>query len=207
MGEIPYYLQGSPWPYPKASISVLEVLAGTLGIDIDLIPLEEMARKIDESIEQFLGSLYETEAIPPQIRNEIKESIEKMKHVRESPGPITDEDQKRIMEHIDEFFKRGEKGMKELVNVSSQPELENASLIVGWQEDAGKLGPKVIDYLNKHIKARTFCEIEPVKFFPLGGVAIDNDIAQFPVSRFYAGTRKDLVIFESTQPPYERYSF
>ncbi len=110
MGEIPYYLHGSPWPYPKASISVLEVLASTLGIDIDLIPLEEMARKIDENIEQFLGSLYEAEAIPPPIRNQIKENIEKMKHVRESPGPITDEDQKRIMEHIDEFFKRGEKG-------------------------------------------------------------------------------------------------
>jgi hypothetical protein len=110
MGEIPYYLQASPWPYPKASISVLEVLASTLGIDIDLIPLEEMARKIDESIEQFLGSLYEAEAIPPPIRDQIKESIEKMKHVRESPGPITDEDQKRIMEHIDEFFKKGEKG-------------------------------------------------------------------------------------------------
>ena len=110
MGEIPYYLQASPWPYPKASISVLEVLASTLGIDIDLIPFEEMARKIDESIEQFLGSLYEAETIPPPIRNQIKESIEKMKHVRESPGPITHEDQKRIMEHIDEFFKRGEKG-------------------------------------------------------------------------------------------------
>lgn len=110
MGEIPYYLQASPWPYPKASISVLEVLAGTLGIDVDLIPLDEMARKIDESIEAFLGSLYEAEAIPPPVRNQIRESIEKMKYVRESPGPITDEDQKRIMEHIDEFFKKGERG-------------------------------------------------------------------------------------------------
>jgi len=110
MGEIPYYLQGSPWPYPKASISVLEVLVGTLGIDIELAPLQEMAKKIDDSIEGFLGSLYEAEAIPPQIRSEIRETIEKMKYVREKPGPITDEDQKRIMEHIDEFFKRGEKG-------------------------------------------------------------------------------------------------
>jgi len=97
--------------------------------------------------------------------------------------------------------------MKELVNVRSQPDLENASLIVGWQEDAGKLGPKVIDYLNRHIKAKVFCEVEPVDFFPLDRVAIDNDIAQFPISRFYAGTRKDLVLFESTQPPHERYGF
>jgi hypothetical protein len=110
MGEIPYYLQASPWPYPKASISVLEVLASTLRIDIDLIPLDDMARKIDESIETFLGNLYEAEAIPPPIRSEIRESIEKMKYVRESSGPITDEDQKRIMEHIDEFFKKGGKG-------------------------------------------------------------------------------------------------
>ncbi len=110
MGEIPYYVQASLWPYPKASISVLEALTSILGLDIDLIPLDEMARKIDESIETFLISLYEAEGIPPQIRNEIRESIEKMKYVRESPGPITDEDQKRIMEHIDEFFKRGEKG-------------------------------------------------------------------------------------------------
>ena len=97
--------------------------------------------------------------------------------------------------------------MKELVNVRSQPDLENASLIVGWQEDAGKVGPKVIDYPNKHIRGSTFCEIEPVTFFHLGGVAIDNDIAQFPVSKFYAGTRKDLVIFDSTEPPHERYRF
>jgi len=99
--------------------------------------------------------------------------------------------------------------MKEPVNlnVRSQPEFENASLIVGWQEDAGKLGPKVIDYLNKHIRGKCFCEVEPEKFFPLGRVAIDNDIAQFPTSRFYAGARKDLVIFESNQPPRERFRF
>ena len=103
---------------------------------------------------------------------------------------------------------RGEKReMKEPVSVRFQPELENASLIVGWQEDAGKLGPKVIAYLNEHIKGKSFCEIEPEKFFSLGGVAIENNIAQFPASRFYAGTRKNLVIFESNQPPHERYRF
>lgn len=69
MGEIPYYLQASPWPYVKASISVLEVLLGKLGVDIDLLPLNEVATKIDKSIEAFLGSLYEAEAIPPHIRN------------------------------------------------------------------------------------------------------------------------------------------
>ncbi len=97
--------------------------------------------------------------------------------------------------------------MKEPFNVHSQPDLENASLIVGWQEDAGELGTKVLDYLNRHIKNKSFCEIEPEMFFPMGGVTINNDIAQFPVSRFYAGMRKDLVIFESSQPLRDRYRF
>ena len=110
MGEIPYYLQASPWPYPKASIVVLEVLTGILGIDIDILPLEEMARKIDESIENFIKRLYKSQAIPQQIRDQIRESMEKMKSITESPGPITEEDQQRIMQHIDEFFRRGERG-------------------------------------------------------------------------------------------------
>jgi proteasome assembly chaperone (PAC2) family protein len=98
--------------------------------------------------------------------------------------------------------------MKETVEMHSQPELGNASLIVGWQQDIGKLGQKVIEYLNRHIKARIFYEIEPVDFFPLMGVAIENNIAQFPVSKFYVGDeRRDLVIFESSQPQYERHRF
>jgi len=97
--------------------------------------------------------------------------------------------------------------MKEQVEIYSQPELENTSLVVGWQEDAGKLGSKIINYLNEHIKGKLFCEIEPVKFFPLGGVSIHKDVARFPISRFYAGTRKDLVVFDSNQPPNEQYQF
>jgi hypothetical protein len=110
MGEIPYYLQASPWPYTKASISVLEALANILGLEIDLMPLEEMARKMDSGIDTFLNNLYVAEAIPEQIRNKIRESIERLKLDNESLGPITEEDQKRIMEQIDEFFKRGESG-------------------------------------------------------------------------------------------------
>ena len=73
--------------------------------------------------------------------------------------------------------REGKGEMKELVKIHSQPELENTSLVVGWQEDAGKIGLKVIEYLSRHIKAKVFCELDPVNFFPLAGVAIENDIA------------------------------
>jgi hypothetical protein len=112
MGEIPYYLQAAPWPYPKGSKSVLEVLAKMLGLRIDpsassgqaLSRLDELAQRVEENIEGFLESLYKAEAIPPEVRDE----IEKLRSARPSePGPITEEEQKRIMEHIDELFDQG----------------------------------------------------------------------------------------------------
>lgn len=104
MGEIPYYLQGLPWPYPKASKSVLEVLDRILDVRIDLTPLDELAARVDKSIEQFLETLYSAEGIPPQVREE----IERLRHVRqEELGPITEDEKKKIMEHIDELFREG----------------------------------------------------------------------------------------------------
>ena len=39
--------------------------------------------------------------------------------------------------------------MTDLFRFYRQPELQNPSLIVGFSEDAGRLAPKVIDYLNE----------------------------------------------------------
>ncbi len=100
--------------------------------------------------------------------------------------------------------------MKNIFKFSERPKFENPSLIVGWQEDSGKLSPKVIEYLNKRIKSKSFCEIEPVSFFSLAGVAIENNIAQFPESKFYyppEAERNDLVIFKASEPRIERYRF
>ena len=97
--------------------------------------------------------------------------------------------------------------MKNILKFSGQPKFENPSLIVGWKDDAGKLSPKVIEYLNKKIKSKSFCEIEPVSFFSLGGVAIENNIAQFPESKLYCSERNDLVIFKGSEPRFERYRF
>jgi len=84
---------------------------------------------------------------------------------------------------------------------------ENPTLIVAWDEDAGKLGPKVIEYVNRKLDGKSFCEVEPTGFFSLEGVAIENDIAQFPEGKFYNCRRKDLVVFKSNEPRFERHKF
>jgi len=88
-----------------------------------------------------------------------------------------------------------------------QPELQNPSLVVGWSADAGKLGAKVTDYLNKKLGGQSFCEIEPVEFSPLAGVTIEDDLIQFPETKFYSCPKNDLVILRSDPPSYEWYKF
>ncbi|HUS74271.1 MAG TPA: PAC2 family protein [Sedimentisphaerales bacterium] len=97
--------------------------------------------------------------------------------------------------------------MKSIFRFSERPNFENPSLIVGWEQDSGKLSPKVIEYLNKKFKSKSFCEIEPMDFFSLAGVVIENDVAQFPEGKFYYSQRNDLVIFKGNEPRFERYRF
>jgi len=101
LGEVPYYLQGAPWPYPKASISILEVLSEILGLPVDLHELHETAGKVEANINEVLEALSTAEELPEQVREE-------MEHLRYPPpsdlGPITEAEQADIMEHIDELF-------------------------------------------------------------------------------------------------------
>ena len=100
MGEIPVYLQGFPFPYPRASKSVLEVLTAALGIEINMDRIAAFIERSDKEIEQ----LYEK--FPP----EIKEQLDKLRYVSYARptelAPITEEDKKRILEDIDKFFKK-----------------------------------------------------------------------------------------------------
>ena len=87
------------------------------------------------------------------------------------------------------------------------PELLSSSLIVGWSEDAGNLGWNVIDYLNKKLGSEEFGELEPVGFFPLSGVSVEDDVVQFPQSRLYWCRDKSLIFFKSNMPRSEWYKF
>jgi predicted ATP-grasp superfamily ATP-dependent carboligase len=91
--------------------------------------------------------------------------------------------------------------------IYQKPELKSSSLIVGWSEDAGNLGTRVIDYLIDKLGTIEFGEIEPPDFFPLSGVSVQDDTAQFPGSRFFYCAEKNLVIFRSNPPRTEWYRF
>jgi proteasome assembly chaperone (PAC2) family protein len=100
MGEIPVYLQGLPLPYPKASKSVLEVLSHSLKVEVNLDTLDELDRKVEQRIEEFYQ----------QIPLEIRGQLDRLKHVAYAqpaePGPITEEEEKRIMEDVEKFFRK-----------------------------------------------------------------------------------------------------
>lgn len=91
--------------------------------------------------------------------------------------------------------------------IHKKPNLGNCSLVLGWSEDIGNLGRKVTDYLNRTLKGQEFAEIEPAGFFPLGGVTVKDNLAQFPESKFYACQERELVVFQSDPPRAEWYRF
>ncbi len=97
--------------------------------------------------------------------------------------------------------------MKKLFRFTRQPELEDASLIVGWERDAGNVAKKVIDHIIKSIKGTDFCEIEPVDFFQLGGVEVENDVARFSGNRFIAGEMNNLILFMGNEPQFNHFRF
>jgi len=105
LGEIPFYLQGLPMVYPKASKSVLEVLTKTLGIGIDFSVLDKMVARVEQGIRHLETQFYEQ--APPEVAERIRNWLESFKYKPAESRPITEEDQKWIEEHIDELFKGG----------------------------------------------------------------------------------------------------
>jgi proteasome assembly chaperone (PAC2) family protein len=89
----------------------------------------------------------------------------------------------------------------------SRPKFNSSSVIIVWNQDVGRLGPKVADYLIKQLKGRELGEINPEGFFSLGGVTVEGDIAQFPESKFYRCRSEDLVIFRGDIPRFDWYRF
>ncbi|MDH4067549.1 MAG: PAC2 family protein [Dehalococcoidia bacterium] len=93
------------------------------------------------------------------------------------------------------------------ITIYQEPDLPRSSLVLGWSEDAGDLGRKVTDYLNLKLNGQEFAEVDPEDFFPMGGVAIKDNIARFPESKFYACPEHELAILRTDSPLAEWYKF
>ncbi|MCL0087719.1 PAC2 family protein [Dehalococcoidia bacterium] len=84
----------------------------------------------------------------------------------------------------------------------------NPTLIVAWSHDAGGIASSVIQFLDKKLGLEPFGEIEPVGFFSLDGVRIEDNLIQFPESRFFSPSSADnIIILYSDAPSLDHYRF
>ncbi|MBN1375656.1 MAG: PAC2 family protein [Dehalococcoidia bacterium] len=97
--------------------------------------------------------------------------------------------------------------VSEAVKFHERPDFHDAVLVVGWLEDASKLAKQTADYLIQGLECREIGEIDPQGFFPMTGVSVENNIAQFPECRFYGSSLRNVVVFRSNIPRMEWYSF
>ncbi|HEX9897051.1 MAG TPA: PAC2 family protein [Dehalococcoidales bacterium] len=102
MGEIPDYLSRVPFPYPKASLAVIDVLSSILNLNINPHVLDDMISQM----ETVISNVYQ------QFPQDIRDRLEQRKQAAESrqQAIITEEDQQWLKEHIDDLFKKGDKG-------------------------------------------------------------------------------------------------
>jgi hypothetical protein len=97
--------------YPKASRSVLEVLSHSLevlshslGVEVSLDTLDELDQKVQQRIEEFYQQM------PLEIRGQM-DRLKQVSYVQPTePGPITEEEEKEILEDVENFFKRRGEG-------------------------------------------------------------------------------------------------
>jgi len=89
----------------------------------------------------------------------------------------------------------------------TRSKFDSSTVVVVWNQDVGRLGPKVADYLTGQLDGRELGEISPEGFFSLSGITVEGDIAQFPESKFYRCQNEDFVIFRSDIPRFDWYGF
>ena len=100
MGEIPVYLQGFSLLYPKASLSVIELLNDVLELHVDMSEIIELAQRSEEEIDRLYDSL------PAEAKLQLDRLKEVLHTKTIETEKITEEDKQKILEDIDTFFKR-----------------------------------------------------------------------------------------------------
>ncbi len=97
--------------------------------------------------------------------------------------------------------------MSEQYKIWGKTGLPASSLVVAWNRDMSQLGNSVTDYLIGKLGGQNLAEIEPVDFFPLGGVTVEDNLIQFPESKFYLCHTGAVLVFVSDPPSNKWYEF
>ena len=105
------------------------------------------------------------------------------------------------------FLEVKRKVAKDMFKFFRKFQFSNPSLIICWDEDAGRLGPEVARYLNEQFNAVPVGDICPIDFFTLAGVAIENDVARLPRTRLFYTGEKNLLVLQSANPQFQHYKF
>lgn len=105
-------------------------------------------------------------------------------------------------------------GDAEIINLYSEPKLNKPALVAAWP-GIGNVALGAVNYLKDTLKAKEFAEINPLSFYDLNGVLIEDNLIQqpsFPQSKFYYWTRgksgPDLIFFVGdAQPSSQSYEY
>lgn len=81
------------------------------------------------------------------------------------------------------------------------------SLVVAWNKDSAALGSAVVRYLSEHLDCSESCGMGFDQFYSFGGVTVEDNVIQFPESKFYTCENNKLLMCISDPPHYEWYAF
>jgi proteasome assembly chaperone (PAC2) family protein len=97
---------------------------------------------------------------------------------------------------------------KDLVKIYKTPRLISPSLIVSWRtRDIGKVGSRVIDFLNETLGSEEIAEMKPSGFFAFGGARFKHDLVQVQESKFWSCEKNNFLIFHSDEPVFQHHRF
>ena len=71
------------------------------------------------------------------------------------------------------------KRWEEVIKLFKEPKLNKPSLVAAWP-GVGNVALVAASYLKEKLKAEEFAEIEPLPFFELNGVIIEDNLIQQP---------------------------
>lgn len=85
--------------------------------------------------------------------------------------------------------------------------LQAKCLIIAWQGEFGLLSERVLAEMEKQDTASVVFELEIEKYFSLSGIAVREDLANFPAGTLKYLSGRQLLIFKGSIPEFNQYDY